>query len=751
MAKAEQTLFDDALPRFAEIMLRHMTAEQLRKQIVLRDSQGRLTLVIKESISEETQEKIKAQVKKELPRYSVSYSVLLPADDDLLDPSLTDPDNGACEIVHLVKGRKEKEVGVNLIDRMFIGQDWANPNFTPIPSVPPLVSFFSAKGGVGRTTALAITASVLSNEGYNVLTIDMDLEAPGLSTVLLNKEDLPHYGLLDYLVERRFSGEDLVRQVVVPSSLAGGSGALHVVPVTGKQCDAFPQNVIPKLGHALIESFDEEHEAQTPTTKIRQLIQALCEQNTYDVVLVDARAGLSEATASALLGLGGHILMFGQDTIQTTQSYRFLLAYFRRYLLTERGNSWSDKLQMVHAKALPGTYKSFRDNIEERFLDYIYTDTDDAIPGFSSDDEEAPYYAWPIRFDEQYLRFDPRRTPEQLEARFFERSFGVFIEKLKTRILQGVHRETENPSSNQNSNLKEHLAIRQTLCDWNFEHSALYNPPGHANALDPQRFIVVGRRGAGKTFWANALVDEKWRDDISRLYPHLELGGLRIRSGFNGQESGSTMPPGTALLERVLEKKIKPLVIWKTVLLQNLVDEGLIQRGTFPNNFESLVEWAQNHEVELEDAMKQADYTLGKKRLRFLLVFDALDRLGSSWETVRPLFKGILELALFIKGYNHIKCKVFIRQDQFLDEGVWEFADSSKMKHDYVDLRWERLDLYGMLFNHLLKNKSSTRAFDAYLRQLGMSSDKNELPADLREDEKKQEALFHLLAGPLHG
>ena len=43
-----------------------------------------------------------------------------------------------------------------------------------------IVTFYSYKGGTGRTMALANIAWLLACNGYQVLTIDWDLEAPGL-------------------------------------------------------------------------------------------------------------------------------------------------------------------------------------------------------------------------------------------------------------------------------------------------------------------------------------------------------------------------------------------------------------------------------------------------------------------------------------------------------------------------------------------------------------------------------------------
>ena len=49
-----------------------------------------------------------------------------------------------------------------------------------LPVLPHFVTFYSYKGGVGRTLALANVALLLTRYGRKVLVVDADLEAPGL-------------------------------------------------------------------------------------------------------------------------------------------------------------------------------------------------------------------------------------------------------------------------------------------------------------------------------------------------------------------------------------------------------------------------------------------------------------------------------------------------------------------------------------------------------------------------------------------
>ena len=71
--------------------------------------------------------------------------------------------------------------------------------------LPRLISFYSYKGGVGRTLALVQTAYLLAKKGKNVLMLDLDIEAPSLHDIFSDKIDLDK-GIVDYLYEQEFSG-----------------------------------------------------------------------------------------------------------------------------------------------------------------------------------------------------------------------------------------------------------------------------------------------------------------------------------------------------------------------------------------------------------------------------------------------------------------------------------------------------------------------------------------------------------------
>jgi len=64
---------------------------------------------------------------------------------------------------------------------------------------PQIVTFYSFKGGVGRSMALLNLAYALALRGRSVLLLDMDLEAPGLSGFLRRNGEVGAFANCDIL------------------------------------------------------------------------------------------------------------------------------------------------------------------------------------------------------------------------------------------------------------------------------------------------------------------------------------------------------------------------------------------------------------------------------------------------------------------------------------------------------------------------------------------------------------------------
>jgi hypothetical protein len=438
-SKSSTIRYDNALPLFVKIVANHLGEATFKRNAFLRDADGVLTFVIRDRLKAEARSQLEAELKEKLGNYGAPTPLATPT--EIMDPSLGDRTLDQWELV----GSRF----VRLVERRLVGQDWMRGIQPSIPGVPPIVVFASQKGGVGRSTALAVVATDFANRGKSILTIDLDLEAPGLGGMLLPAPDLPVFGALDCYVESgRGSIDDaFFADIISISPLARGTGRVMVVPAAGQRCRQFPQNVIGKLSRAYLEdigTINEEINTHTFLDQTRVMISSLCERDNYDAVFVDARAGLNETTAATIQGLGADVLFFGVDTPQTWEGYRFFLAHLARFKPRElvNGNDWRYRLKMVHAKAAadPKSWADFRDNSFELFAEHLYDEVDEtqssqgAVFGFDVDDRAAPHYAWPILIDPTYYQFDPVEHREQLTEPIYTRTFGSLLRGIGERL-----------------------------------------------------------------------------------------------------------------------------------------------------------------------------------------------------------------------------------------------------------------------------------------------------------------------------
>ena len=145
-------------------------------------------------------------------------------------------------------------------------------------------TFYSFKGGVGRTMALANVAVHLAQRGRRILVVDFDLEAPGLDTFPALRPNHAPRGLVDYVAQyldtdqapdvREFVGEspEVDNVLVMPSGAMEGryAASLGQIDWGGLYAE--------REGYLLFEDLKEQwREAFAP-----------------DYVLVDSRTGFTD-------------------------------------------------------------------------------------------------------------------------------------------------------------------------------------------------------------------------------------------------------------------------------------------------------------------------------------------------------------------------------------------------------------------------------------------------------------------------
>ncbi len=422
------TNFDNALDAFVVIVRAHLPEFGVN-DAVLRDIYGRLTLFLRDPVSEETRAALAERLATLVP-YVRRERLIVVAGEPGADDVLGDPNAQWVQV-----GGTGPSVAdyVRIIDRRIVGNDWlARPSPPPADAGrrPRRFVFASLKGGVGRTTALCVAATELAAAGYNVLVVDLDLEAPGVGPMLW--ADCPPHGVVDLLAAAALGVAIPVSDAIVGSRFNGSEGgAIDVLAAYGQSSVDKPENYLAKLARAVADV--SLGDAQPVHARIAQIIDVASAARSYDVILIDARAGLSEITAGPLLRLDAHVLLFGTAQHQTFEDYRFLFAHLKSLGRPGEGTPWTN-LTPVLAKAGNDGRQLVRAQADmyELFATYIYEEADATSEAYNFDESapDAPHRFVPIAFESTFATFDPVMSGSHLTEQFYRATFAPFLDAL---------------------------------------------------------------------------------------------------------------------------------------------------------------------------------------------------------------------------------------------------------------------------------------------------------------------------------
>lgn len=196
-----------------------------------------------------------------------------------------------------------------------------------------IVTFYSYKGGVGRSLALANIACLLAQDHdhpQRVLTWDFDLEAPGLHRMLPPKEP----------VDRGFL--DLVHKFCESKVIPPVRNYIYASVVNG--VDVLPAGTISSVYAAKLQEIDwpqlfanGSSDAETAGPFFTQLMKDIHTLK-YDYVLIDSRTGFSDQAAIATQVLADAILVLFRLNQQNLDGVEHLVPTIREELAA-RGKS----------------------------------------------------------------------------------------------------------------------------------------------------------------------------------------------------------------------------------------------------------------------------------------------------------------------------------------------------------------------------------------------------------------------------
>ncbi len=339
--------YDEAIFRFLQICEQHEGFDRVERACLVRDLEGRLRLVVRLEPGEEQLDPsaLTTTLKEDLGKWFAGPVLSTRAEDaevarlanTLFDKAGEWPDGWPQEWSHPVTGRRYEvsterwcALARTLSKHAWLDGQRVSPPWPLVRGAPAVVSFYSFKGGVGRSTLLALSAWHLARQGARVVVLDLDLEAPGQAALLGAR---PAVGVLDYILSYCAtddgSVDDLFAEATsLPNDVEGridvcGAGDLS-------------WSFVEKLARLDYSSGGLGGDAESPVADaLRALLLGIKRRVEPEYIFIDARSGLHDLGGLSIHGLSHVDVFVARATQQNRQGLELALEAFSRRISPE--------------------------------------------------------------------------------------------------------------------------------------------------------------------------------------------------------------------------------------------------------------------------------------------------------------------------------------------------------------------------------------------------------------------------------
>jgi len=592
------------------------------------------------------------------------------------------------------------------------------------PRNPRTITFYSFKGGVGRTTALTHIAWILAKRGRKVVAVDLDLEAPGLSRAFNLSSNLL-YGIVDYFYERayipdgikpRISVAEIFEEVRIPDA----PGRLFVVPAGNLDLD-----YITKVGDLRISIITRTGEDLWTTffNDINQQVQP-------DIILVDSRTGINEWGAFSLLRAADKAIVFLYPNTQNAQGIDLLLKALAGKISVQLvfspvplGEAGQQRVK-EHWASLRQAHKNSLINPDESKLNN--TDQNDSL----SDEEELEEDS-----DSQIALAKPI-TIHYLTELAIASNFPVSsLISHYMNIANAIDEETIT------SSLEE--ALSHTTQRWKIIESLQFP---EVNAADPRHnlrdlfqrtndfdkflddatCLLRGRKGTGKTALYTLLLKHT---DTAQELSRGRLKNVSFLSGHGSFQENRPTKSEFQFLDQTIQQEYGSWeAFWRSYLLLRMHQEGVLQKyDSRDAKFQQLRSlfraipketnlWQTKHTKTLAKLSTVLDLNLLAKEWLFTIneqlhtnnqtLWFLYDDLDVDLESIlrEDALKGLFYLvqAFDAQRLTNIRFKIFLRED------IWSrltFDNKSHFNGRDIILQWTQVDFLRLALRQALQSQ----------------------------------------------
>lgn len=623
----------------------------------------------------------------------------------------------------------------------------------------PVITFYSYKGGMGRTTALVSYAMDLAiNKKKRVVIVDCDLEAPGY----LNFFDLSEHnglksgkknGVVEFISDAQFVtnrdsldindylinvGNDNANKVAY-NNLSN----IWLVPA-GNLNESYENE-----GYDSVKSSENRRNYLEGLSRINlanittivedfQLLFSKLKETVHpDIILLDSRTGFNDIFGTTAFILSSYVVGFFGFSRQTQPGLM--------NLLNEYYNPSSQfKLSLVFSILPPNM-----DQAEDSWAEAHKQEIIDMISRIETEKKDLPFF--------HYLHRNPAlerigtgdyASDEAFVNLVKDNKFGDYS-SIFERISTLYFKETEEPefSADMPSLTLRNVVLKQLKDalenvanfaeDTQIKEKQFFYRDCMKQFFDPQKFLVQGYKGTGKTYLYKALGDKtiskkirEWANPSGKQNDCVFINILPVSNSEEG------FPFKNLSYSKIEEPEYYfncfwQIHTWNSILLNpefaSIRESSSLKDYVLPiagnecvKRFEDLIDKGIDTLVEIERDMKSINRFLVENNKTLFVLYDRLDT------CINPLNwkKAVSPLISFwwdnYESFSNISPKIFIRTDLFKQI---EGTNTDRLSNNIIRIEWSIGEVFGYFFKLIFSDKKASEAYWAIAEKVGISAD----------------------------
>lgn len=630
------------------------------------------------------------------------------------------------------------------------------------------ITFYSYKGGVGRTTTLALAALQLARKGNKVVAVDMDLEAPGLSTILRSEQGsrYPRYGVLDFLIECPKEMEDGLAEYMdlneytypfTSKELLGMNGGELYIMQAAKLSPNGGETYYEKLSR-IDFNMPQFYGQDNPVDCLFHLIN---EQYRPDYILIDSRAGIHDIGGYTIFHYSDEVVALFYGNEQNMVGMNFVLPRLCRqeipfYLINTPVPVLEDAAEEEINYFIENSLEALKK------ADYF-----DEIP--DPYDESSAHYPLNISYDTVAANLNSESKILQLLLRDGNKNIYRQIADLLEKPWNNDD-EPNMPASRRKSILRsiEELIPSGTVSAENeFESyeslkKIFYPLKEYKYLFDNSKFLITGSKGSGKTALFKVLNCKKYAEAMAG-YIGIPTAGILSKTWLIGLDNTAEFP-GKANFRSIGKTNNKDYysVYWKILavrVLKHIIRQYGLNSYDYLEDiisckYSQLIGYIQkypNMNEELSDLLDTVNEHLEKDGRTVIITYDFLD------VCLDKKYRGglISELIVFWAEnnlrYKNLRAKIFLRND--ILKGEVKIPDKIKLNHYRSNIEWTYDHLLAMLWKRMLEaNDELKELMKQALEKEGYSLPESELVGIMpKPEEELNKIMLRTLIGEKMG